>query len=171
MQEPGNLSKARPSRCLWGGAPEKPHWVAGPKARGAGSVGSWKQEVPVLLEEPGEADSSLKWAWIESATLYRKRSQSRNEKPGSDKPQGKLEHYVGKKKGITVNCLACLGRVLATQTPNIFHPSENLAVLRGREGRRQQGGGVWTEGSLHCAPCYVVIFEPWKWLSLIKKVF
>ena len=36
-----------------------------------------------------------------------------------------------------MNCLACLGRVLATQTPNIFHPNENLAVVRGWEGRKQ----------------------------------
>lgn len=85
----------------------------------------------------------------------------RNGRPGSGKPQGKPERYVGEKKGIAVNCLACLGRVLATQTPNIFHPNENLAVLRVWEGRRP--GRVVVCGqreALPCASCYIFIFEP-----------
>ena len=121
------------------GSPWASRRTAGPQALRAGSVESRKQEVPLALEQPGEVDSSLKWAWVEQATLYRKLSQLRNEQPGSDERQGKLEHYVGKKKGITVNCLACLGRVLATQTPNILHPNENLAALRGWEGEGEAG--------------------------------
>lgn len=124
------------------GSPWAAPRTAGPQALGAGSVRSRKQEVPVLLEQPGEVDSSLKWAWIEQATLYRKLSQLRNEQPGSDKLQGKLQTLCWKEERNYCELPGLPGKSLSNANSN-HSPSKWKSSCPERIGGGEGKAGWW----------------------------